>query len=373
MESLFGFCIGQLHSVFNGKYCLDRDLVSDGAERKTARLSFVIVNENLRRRYFQVKMLRNQTNCCVVLFSLFFMGWAADAQSISSSRQTSDPYTMRLPVDEVMLTFSAVDANGLPITDLKASEIRVWDNGVTPSRIVAFDQLVNRPIRVGVLLDTSESMRSALPANKTTAEKFVQRLFRQNSDAAFISDFGYASELIQSWTGNVALLLEGIRGAREKKDLPGGTALYNAVFRTCFYSFVKVDSTATGNFILLFSDGEDNSGQTSMNEAARACQRSNTQVYAFLPLSAQDHVSTGPRALRELVSKTGGRVFLVDETEAAIWTDLKTIESEMRNRYRLVYNVANFKHDGAFHEIALQPPDRVGRVEVRSGYFAPNK
>ncbi len=154
------------------------------------------------------------------------------------------------------------------------------------------------------------------------------------------------------------------------------TGAITSVFRALFRiqrRVDKVDSTATGNFILLFSDGEDNSGQTSMDEAARACQRSNTQVYAFLPLSAQDHASTGPKALRELASKTGGHVFLVDEKEAVTWTDLKTIESEMRNQYRLVYNAANFKHDGAFHEIELQPPDRVGRLEVRSGYFAPNK
>ena len=41
-------------------------------------------------------------------------------------------------------------------------------------------------------------------------------------------------------------------------NLLGGTALYNAVFQACFYSFDNVDPTATGNFILLFSDGEDN-------------------------------------------------------------------------------------------------------------------
>ena len=144
----------------------------------------------------------------------FSLGWAADAQSNSSSGETSSAYTLRLPVDEVVLTFNAVDANGLPINDLKAGEIRVSDNGGPPRRIVAFDQLVNRAIRVGILLDTSESMQNALRVNKTTAERFVQRLFRQKSDEAFVLNFGYASELIQPWTGDTALLLQGIEGAR---------------------------------------------------------------------------------------------------------------------------------------------------------------
>jgi VWFA-related protein len=294
-----------------------------------------------------------------------------DAQDNSRPRGASNTYTLRLPVDEVVLTFNALDANGLPIIDLRAEEIRVRDNGTTPRRIVAFDQLVNRPIRVGILLDTSESIQSALQVNKAIAEMFVQRLFRQQSDAAFVSDFGYASELIQPWTGNAALLRQSIEGARKKMNLPGGTALYNAIFRTCFSSFDKVDPTATGNFILLFSDGEDNSGQTSMDEAARACQRSNTLVFAFLPSSAQDHTSTGPRALRELTRKTGGQVFLADDSDEAIWKDMKSIESDMRNQYRLVYNPASLKHDGTFHEIELQPSDRVSAIEVRSGYFAP--
>jgi VWFA-related protein len=303
--------------------------------------------------------------------AVFWFACIVSAQISSKPQDPSDPYTLRLAVDEVVLTFSAEDVKGLPINDLKANEIRLWDNGAAPRRIVAFDQLVNRPIRAGILLDTSASMREVLAVNKSIAEKFVQRLFRHDSDLAFVSDFGYDSELIQPWTGNTTLLLQGIEVARGKMNLPGGTALYNAVFRACFYSFDKVDPTATGNFILLFSDGEDNSGQTSMDEAARACQRSDTRVFAFLPLSAHDRVSTGPKALRELAAKTGGRVFLPDETDAAIWMDLRTIELEMRNQYRLVYNPASFTHDGAFHEIMLQPPDRVSGIEVRSGYFAP--
>jgi Ca-activated chloride channel family protein len=151
----------------------------------------------------------------------------------------------------------------------------------------------------------------------------------------------------------------------------GGTAIVDTIFRACFYEFGKADPTATGNFILLFSDGEDNSSHTSLEEALGACQRSNTAVYAFRVQSDSSHDSTGPKLLADLTSKSGGRVFPADETEAAIWSDLQMIESEIRNQYRLVYNPANLKHDGSFHGVELQPPDRVSRIEVRSGYYAP--
>lgn len=304
---------------------------------------------------------------------LLWSGSIAGAQSRSKGPTECEPYRLRLPVNEVVLTFNAQDANGLPINDLKLGEIRLWDNGVAPSRIVAFDELANRQIRAGILLDTSESMQRQLPANRAIAMKYVERLFRQESDEAFISEFAYSSDLIQSWTRDASLLLKGVQSTREKGSRPGGTAIFNAIFRACSSSFANVDPTATGNFILLFSDGEDNAGLTSGDEAARACQRSNTQVFAFIPASVEVQLSTGPKALRELVSKTGGQVFLAEDSEDAIWKDLKAIESGMRNQYRLVYNPTNFKHDGVFHEIMLQPPDRVSSVEVRSGYFAPRQ
>jgi Ca-activated chloride channel homolog len=309
----------------------------------------------------------------VVVAGVCWLAGAANAQESTSPQQSPDAYTLRLPVDEVVLTFNAEDANGLPVNDLKVSEIRVWDNRAVPRRIVEFDELANQPIRAGILLDTSESMQRMLPADRAIAEKFIARLFRQKSDEAFVSEFAFASELVQPWTADTSLLARGVEGAREGAKKPGGTALFNAVFQACSSSFAKVDATATGNFILLFSDGEDNAGLTSVDEAARACQRGNTKVFAFLPAATEERVSTGPKALRDLAAKTGGRVFLADDSQAAIWKDLETIESEMRNRYRMVYQPANLEHDGAFHEVVLQPPDRVSRIVVRSGYFAPSR
>ena len=127
---------------------------------------------------------------------------------------------------------------------------------------------------------------------------------------------------------------------------------------------------ATANLILLFSDGEDNAGKAALEDALRACQQSNTVIYAFRILSSEAPDSIGPKTLAGLATNTGGRVFPANETPDAIWNDLKTIESEMRNQYRLVYTPSNVRHDGTFHSIELQMPDRVGELEVRSGYFA---
>lgn len=280
-------------------------------------------------------------------------------------------YTLQLPVDEVVLTFHATDAHGLPVNDIRAGEIRLLDNGVAPSRIVSFAALLDRPLRVALLLDTSESMARALAQARTISKQFAARILRPG-DQGLLTQFGYTSVIVQPWTADASMLIKNIGGIYDGQANPlPGTALIDSIFRTCHYGFATADSN-TGNFILLFSDGEDTASRTSMDEALRACQRSNTAIYAFrVPPTGMG--SPGPRTLAELTEKTGGRVFPADETEDAVWNDLRVIESEMRNQYRVVYRPAHFVHNGAFHSIELQLPDRVSRVEVRSGYFAPNR
>lgn len=309
---------------------------------------------------------------CAAVIALLWHSLSIHAQVRSNDDQSAATYSLKLAVNEVVLTFHASDENGLPINDLKLAEIKLFDNGIAPRRIVAFDSLINRPVRAGILLDTSESMQQALPGNKVIAEKYSQRLFRQKSDQAFIMDFGYSSEVALPLTDDPPLLSQGIRNVKQGKMNPlGGTSIFDTIFRACLYEFGKVDPTTTGNFILLFSDGVDNSSHTSLEEALGACQHSNTVIYAFRVPPESGNYSTGPALLAELASKTGGRVFRADDSDDAIWSDLKTIESEMRNQYRLVYNPASLNHDGSFHQVELQPPDRVSRLDVRSGYYAP--
>lgn len=82
-------------------------------------------------------------------------------------------------------------------------------------------------------------------------------------------------------------------------------------------------------------------------------------------------MSGGRKTLAELASKSGGRVFYDDDSDAAIYNDLRMIEADLRNQYRLVYKPAELTHDGSFHRIELKAPERVDSIVVRGGYFAP--
>jgi Ca-activated chloride channel homolog len=311
------------------------------------------------------------------LFTLFtFLFGVGSNRAISQSKPDlgpeAIPYTLSLPVDEVNLTFHAADAHGLPVNDLKIDELRVFDNDKPPQKIVDFRLPQDFPIRAGILIDSSESMEQHLSVVRKISIEYAQQLLRQQTDQAFVMDFGYVSKITQPWTSDPAALTIGVRSVIAGGENPlGGTALFDTIFHTCLYDFGKIDNAASGNFILLFTDGEDNASHTSLKEAVDICQHTHTAIYAFRSEHVPYSFSAGPKALAELASDTGGRVFHDDDSETEIHNDLRIIEADLRNQYRMIYKAADFKHDGTFHRIELQAPDRVKSIAVRSGYYAP--
>jgi Ca-activated chloride channel family protein len=112
--------------------------------------------------------------------------------------------------------------------------------------------------------------------------------------------------------------------------------MFDAIFRACLYEFGSADHPASGSFILLFSDGEDNASSTALKDVVDMCQRSNTAIYAFRSESPAGEGSTGPATLAKLAAETGGRIFPGHEASDEIATDLRAIEADLRNQYRLV-------------------------------------
>jgi Ca-activated chloride channel family protein len=281
-------------------------------------------------------------------------------------------FTLSMPADEVNLSFHAADGHGLPVNDLKLDELTLLDNGKPPKSVLAFYSLENHPIHAGILMDTSVSMQKYLPAAKLIAIQYTERLFRAHADQAMVMAFGYSRLTLEHWSGDANAIATGIRNViAGRQNPPPGTALFDAIYSACFYDFGKAEHQASGNFILVFTDGEDNASQTSLQEVETVCQHSNTSVYAFHPEPVPGDISSGPPNLAELARQTGGRVFHLDESAPGIDSDLRTIEADLRNQYRIVYKPSEWKHDGSFHRIELRVPDRVGTVVVRPGYYAP--
>jgi Ca-activated chloride channel family protein len=312
--------------------------------------------------------------CRLLALTLFADAHHTRSQTIPAAVQTMPPATFNVSIDEVSLTFHAADQQGLPVADLKPSDLIIYDNYRLPRKILAFQALRDAPIRAGILLDTSVSMERSISHDRAVSTEYVERLLRPKTDLAFIEYFGYIPRIVEAWTGNQTALARGIREATVGRANPrGGTAIFDTVFSACLYQFGKTDHHATGNFILLFTDGEDNTSHVDLKGVVDVCQRTNTAIYAFYPEPSESS-SPGPSNLALLTSQTGGRLFHLDDSEVGISKDLNTIESDLRNQYWMVYRPAELRHDGRFHQIYVGLSGQSDKVtiDVRSGYYAPD-
>jgi VWFA-related protein len=223
-------------------------------------------------------------------------------------------------------------------------------------------------------MDMSESMDRTRAADRAIAIQYAQRVLRRQTDQAFVVNFDRRPTVSQGWTSDTFALIDGIRDRSAgtlSRDHSHGTAVFDTIYRACQDQFSHIEHATSGNFILLFSDGEDNASSVDLKTAVDMCQRSNTAIYAFRAEPEADLFSAGAKTLTQLTAQTGGRVFRDNDSEAGIDDDLRTIESEMRNQYRLVYKPAELRRDGAFHHIHLIAPERVETIIVRTGYYAP--
>jgi Ca-activated chloride channel family protein len=280
--------------------------------------------------------------------------------------QTDAPYRLNVSVDEVILTFHAADAHGLPVNDLHLSDLTLLDNNTPPAKILDFQLQENFPIRAGILIDTSVSMSPHLHRDQAIATEYAQQLLRQQTDQAFILNFDRTTHLIQPWTSSPAALTTALHEPTHRDPL-GGTALYDTLYAACRYQFGEIDHRTSGNFILLFSDGEDNASFLDL-EPPSTCASAPTPPSTP---SAPTPTSPGTPPSRNSPPKPAARVFHDDASPTDIFADLRTIEASLRNQYRLVFRPANLAHDGAFHHLTLATPDRVATLTIRSGYYAP--
>jgi Ca-activated chloride channel family protein len=281
-------------------------------------------------------------------------------------------FTLAVPVDEVDLTFHATDTHNLAVNDLKLNELNLRDNGNLPDKILAFQSMQDLPIRAGILMDTSASMAPHLPANRAIALQYAQSVLRQQTDQAFITDFGHLARLLQPWTSDKTALTRAIGWiSTGSESRVAGTAIFDTLYRTCHTQFGSINHATSGNFILLFSDGEDNASFMRLSQAVNACQHANTAIYAFRSEEPSTFGSSGPQTLAQLAEQTGGRVFAANGSAGDILDDLQLIEGDLRSQYHLIFKPAQLKHDGAFHRITLEAPNRFLTINVRSGYYAP--
>jgi VWFA-related protein len=287
----------------------------------------------------------------------------------SSGQAPGPEYTIPVAVNEVYLIFTVTDSKGHFIKDLQLGDFALLDDQKAPAQIFSFQQQTNLPLRVGLLIDTSTSIRRRFEFEQQAATEFILDTIHPRSDKAFVMGFDVAPDLKQDWTNDLDKLNTGISALRPG----GGTALYDAVYTACRDKLLGSarGQEPTRKAIVLVSDGNDNQSRVYLDEAIKMCQRAETIVYAISTNTSPSR-ERGDDVLKKIAEATGGIPFYPQRLED-ITNGFHDIGEELRSQYALAYRPADFKADGSFRPIYLYCNQRKYTVRVSKGYFAPRQ
>ncbi len=212
---------------------------------------------------------------------------------------------IRKRVDEVNVVFTVTDKRDHFVKDLTQSDFTVIDNS-KPANILSFSRQTNLPLRVGLLIDASNSVRDRFKFEQEAAIEFLNQIIRPPYDKAFVIGFDTTPEVTQDFTDDTQALSHGVRMLRAG----GGTAMYDAIYYACRDKLMNADKglLATRRTIILLSDGEDNQSRVSREEALEMALRAEVIIYA-ISTNTSGVKLRGDKVLEYFAEQTGGKAF----------------------------------------------------------------
>jgi Ca-activated chloride channel family protein len=275
----------------------------------------------------------------------------------------------RTHTDEVNIIFTVTDKHGRFIRDLKQEQFKILDNNLPPREVTHFDAETDLPLRVGLLIDASNSIRDRFQFEQQAAIEFLQQIIRPKSDRAFVLAFDEVWDLTQDFTGDLDKLTHGIQVIRPG----GGTAMWDAVYFACRDKLMKErDDFPVRRAIILVSDGDDNQSRVLRQEALDMAQRASVIIYTISTNLTSSSADQGDKNLKMLADATGGRAFFPFKLQE-LADAFHDIQEELRSQYVVAYKPDNFQANGQFREIQITLADKKFRVRAKKGYYVPKQ
>ncbi|HEV7218717.1 MAG TPA: VWA domain-containing protein [Terriglobales bacterium] len=275
--------------------------------------------------------------------------------------------TFHKRVNEVNVVFTVTDKHGRYVNNLTKTDFNVLDDQRPALEVSSFRRETDLPLRVGLLVDASNSVRDRFKFEQQAAIEFLNETIRPRYDKAFVVGFDVTPEVTQDFTDNTDALSNGVRSLRPG----GGTAMYDALYFACRDKLMKESQTGpVRRAIILLSDGDDNQSHVTREEAVEMAERAEVIVYA-ISTNINGSSSRGDKVLERIADATGGRAFFPFQiTEVS--NAFSEIQNELRSQYALAYTPASLAPNGQFHSIEIIAQNRKGlRVRSRHGYYAP--
>jgi VWFA-related protein len=297
--------------------------------------------------------------------------WAQKAPSpapaqIPVANEQDEQTTITLDVTRVNILFTVTDKKGRFVTDLGQNDFSIVENK-KPQTIQQFTAESDLPLRLAVLVDTSNSIRTEFRFEQEAAIRFMQSVMRPREDRMMLVSFDSAAELVTDLTGDLKKLEAGIKGMRPG----GGTSLYDAVFFAAKEKLMMDQPRDKfRRAMIVISDGEDTASRYSRDQALEMAQKADVVIYAISTNTKRDALD-GDNVLRYMAEETGGQAFFPFKVED-LDQSFENIANELRHQYNIFYRPEPLKADGLYHPVVVKVKTRKDLVvRARKGYYAP--
>ncbi|HAX41684.1 MAG TPA: VWA domain-containing protein [Bryobacteraceae bacterium] len=277
----------------------------------------------------------------------------------------SDP-VITLDVTRVNLLFTVSDRRGRFVNNLSADDFQVVEHK-RPQKILEFAAESDLPLRIGLLVDTSNSIRDRFKFELETASHFLETVIRKGRDKALIYSFDNQAELVQDLTDDVNLLGKKLRSLRAG----GGTAMYEAMYLASRDHLMQDQPRHKyRRALIIIGDGDDNASRFSRDQALEMVHKADGVIYC-ISTNQTGMNNIGDKTLKYFAEETGGQAFFPFKAQD-LAQDFENIANELRSQYSILYRPEPLITDGKYHPILVRVRNQRGLVvRSRKGYYAP--
>ena len=329
------------------------------------------------------------------------------AKTSKAQAQGSNPANgnqrIRVHVEVVNVPVSVLGKRGIPVIDLTKNDFKIYEDGKRQT-IRYFSSEVVPPLRVGLIVDTSNSARFELKFEKDAASSFVFNVLRgiESNNKIFLETFDATSSLVQSFTNDPDVLNEKIKNLKAG----GGKAVYDAIYDACEQEMKNSGPREQNRRVLvLISDGIDVESKHTLEEAISMAHRAETAIYT-IGNTGYGYANPGDKDLKKVAEDTGGAAFFplrkspgtgyltgylshgkFDTSEQnkglgaetgiytadkmiALADTLDNIRRELANQYLIGYTPTDSTLDGTYRTIRVVIDRKGVIVRNKPGYFA---
>lgn len=291
---------------------------------------------------------------------------AALCALLLSAQAPNDPSRITVEVFRANFLMTVTDKKGRFVTDLTQQDFEVVESKKKQT-ILEFVAENNLPLRLGIVVDTSNSIRDRFKFQQEAASEFVRSVIRPQTDRAIVVGFDNSAQLLADLTDDVGKLETAIRGMRPG----GGTALYDAIYFACrdklmqdqpMYKFRRA--------LVILTDGDDNASRYTRDQALEMAQKADVVLYT-ISTNITRIPTDGDKVLRYLSQETGGTAFFPFKA-TDLTQSFENIANELRSQYAILYRPEPLKLDGLYHPVEIKIKTRKDLiVRTRKGYFTP--